>query len=420
MSMMPLTAALIIPTRVLWEQTHACIQNLPVRIAVEQNEHEPTDSEALLDRIERHRVDVVLVDAGRVPMPLEEFIQRLKETSAQPAVFVLHTDASPQLILEALRAGANEFLHPPLAESLRTAFETLSSSRSKGGAGSAHALGKVFGFISARGGCGASTFALHVAHDVARSIKQPSLLADFDFEAGLLRFLMKSKSVYSIREAIDNLHRIDTSLWKGLITTHPNQMDFIPAPEELAARRPPVPEETTHLMRFVRSTYPAAIVDFGRSVSIPALDALPELETLYLITTAEPASLAHAKRAVRMVEERGFAGHRIKVLVNRVPQKNPPDPARLEQQLGRPHSGLFVSDFMAFYEAYSEGHLLEPGSRIRKELTALSETVSGRILGDRETEKKTAAAATGRENGGRRWFSFLQRGAAPKAEAQGA
>jgi len=148
-------------------------------------------------------------------------------------------------------------------------------------------------------------------------------------------------------------------------------------------------------MRFVRSTYPAAIVDFGRSVSIPALDALPELETLYLITTAEPACLAHAKRALRMVEERGFAGHRVKVLVNRVPQKSPPDPARLEQQLGRAHAGLFASDFMAFYEAYSEGHLLEPGSRIRKELTALSATVSARILGDRETDKKNRRGSDG-------------------------
>ena len=62
--------------------------------------------DALLDRIERHRVDVVLVEASRVSLPLEEFVRRLQNTAAQPAVFVLHPDASPELILEALRAGA--------------------------------------------------------------------------------------------------------------------------------------------------------------------------------------------------------------------------------------------------------------------------------------------------------------------------
>ncbi len=416
MTMMPLTAALMIPTRILWEQTHACIQNLPVRIAVEQNE--PADAEALLDRIERHRVDVILLDASQVPMPLEEFVPRLKEMPSQPAVFVLHTEAHPQLILESLRAGANEFLHPPLADSLRTAFENLSVSRSKGGSSSANALGKIFGFISARGGCGASTFALHVAGEVARTIKQPSLLADFDFEAGLLRFLMKTKTNYSVRDALDNLHRIDSSLWKALVSAHANQMEFIPAPEDLAARRLPTSQETSHLMRFIRSTYPAAIVDFGRSVSVPALDALPETDTLYILTTPDPITIEHAKRAVRMVEERGFAPHRIKVLLNRVPLKNAPDLSQVAERLGRAPAAMFTSDFMAFYDAYSEGRLLPAGTRIHKELIALAGSISSRILGEREAEKKTAASTAVSEGSGRRWFSFLQRGAAPKPEVQ--
>ncbi len=418
MSMMPLTAALILPTRILGDQAQACIQNLPVRVAVEQKEHDENDPDLLLDRIERHRVDVVLVDASRVPMPLEAFVARLKETTSQPAVFVLHTEASPQMILEALRAGANEFLHPPLAETLRTAFETLSASRSKGGAGASHTLGKIFGFISARGGCGASTFAIHVAHDVAHRLKQPTLLADFDFEAGLLRFLMKTKNPYSLREAIDNLHRIDLSLWKALVTTHSAQLDFLGAPEELAARRAPLPEETTHMMRFIRSNYVSTVVDFGRSISLPALDALPELETLYVVTTAETATLAQAARTVRMAEERGFSGNRISVLLNRVSVKNPPDMRAIEQQLGRPPAASFVSDFMAFYDAWSEGHMLPAGPRIRKEISDLSGTIVSRVIGETETEKKPAAAAAGSGSSKKSWFSFLQRSAAPKAEVQ--
>ena len=208
MSMMPLTAAFVISNRTVWDQAHACVQNLPVRLAVEQGmeQGESAEADALLDRIERHRVDVVLVEASRIAMPLEEFVRRLRNTAAQPAVFVLNPYASPELILEALRAGANEYLYPPLADTLRDALGRLSAARSKGGADSSHALGKIFGFLSARGGCGATTFAAHVATDIARQLeaaqkKQPTLLADFDFDAGLLRFLMKSKTKYSVRDA---------------------------------------------------------------------------------------------------------------------------------------------------------------------------------------------------------------------------
>ena len=91
MSMMPLTAAFVISNRTLWEQAHACLQNLPVRIALEQGMEQgsPADADALLDRIERHRVDVVLVEATRVALPLEEFVRRLKNTAAQPAAFLV-------------------------------------------------------------------------------------------------------------------------------------------------------------------------------------------------------------------------------------------------------------------------------------------------------------------------------------------
>lgn len=201
--MMPLTAAFVISNRTVWEQAHACIQNLPVRLAVEQGigQGDATEMDALLDRIERHRVDVVFVEASRIGLPLEEFVRRIRNTAAQSAVFVLNPDASPELILEALRAGANEYLYPPLADTLRDALHRLSATRSRGGSNTSNALGRIFGFLSARGGCGATTIAVHVATGVARQtgagpMKPTTLLADFDYDAGLLRFLMKSKTAY--------------------------------------------------------------------------------------------------------------------------------------------------------------------------------------------------------------------------------
>jgi pilus assembly protein CpaE len=406
MSMMPLTAAFVIGTRALWEQAHACVQNLPVRLAVEQNE--PAEADALLDRIERHRVDVVLVEASRVSIPLEEFVGRLKNTAGHPAVFVVHPEASPDRILEALRAGANEFLYPPLAESLRDAFERLSQTRSKSGSGTSGELGKVFGFLSSRGGCGATTFAIHISSLIAKQNKQPMLVADFDFDAGLLRFLMKSKSTYSVRDALDNLHRMDASLWKGLVTSHANQIDFIAAPEEVAAKRHPGREETTHLLRFVRSIYPVAIVDFGRCVSMAALDALPELDALYLVTTLDLVTLEHTKRAIQMLDERGFPPARLKVLLNRVPEKNTPDRAGLENSIGRPIAATFRNDYMALYDAYSEGNLLQQGTPLAKEFLALANSIRARAAGEREADE-VRGAKTPVPDAGKRWFSFFQR-----------
>jgi pilus assembly protein CpaE len=403
--MMPLTAALVISNRSLWEQVHACIQNLPVRIALEQNE--PDDVDSLLDRIEKHRADVVLIEAHRLALPLEDFIGRLRDTASQPAVFVLHPDASPQHIMEAIRAGAAEFLYPPVGDRLREAFEKLSEVRSKSSNEPSSGLGKVFGFLSATGGCGATTFACHVATDAAKQLKQPVLLADFDFEAGLIRFVLKSKSAYSVRDALDNMHRMDSSYWKALVSSHPDQLDVIPAPDDLAAKRAPVAQEMAHLLRFIRSVYPLTIVDFGRHFSVAALDSLPELEALYLLATFDLETLDRAKDCIRVVGERGYAANRLKVLLNRMPERNAPDPKGFESFLGVPHSGVFSSDSIALYDAWSEGHLLEPNTKLGRELHAVAESIVARTRGERADAKKAEPAPGG--GGVKRLFSFLQR-----------
>jgi pilus assembly protein CpaE len=394
--MMPLTAAFVVSNRAVWEQAHACIQNLPVRLAVEQGVEQTTAAEAdeLLDRIERHRVDVVLVEASTVAIPLEEFVRRLRSAASQPAVFVLNPEASPELILEALRAGANEYLYPPLGETLRDALQRLSAARSKGGSDASKALGKVFGFLSAHGGCGATTFAAHIAPELARQTKQPTLLADLDFEAGILRFLMKTKNSYSVRDAVDNLHRIDSSLWKGLVSSLPDKLDVIPASDEVAAKRSPAREEMTHLLRFIRSTYPITIADFGRNISTAALHALPELEAIYVVSTPGRASLERARRTVHAIEQRGFPRTRIQVLLNQVREKKT-DLNVVEQVLGRPADATFREDHLALYDAYSEGRFLPASNALAKELRALAESIRVGVMGQPQRAPVEKAEAKG-------------------------
>jgi pilus assembly protein CpaE len=414
--MMPLNAAFIISSRAVWEQAHACIQNLPVRLAIEQGtrQEKPSEADELLDRIERHRVDVVLIEASLIAIPLEEFVRRLRNTTSQPAVFVLNPDASPQLILEALRAGANEYLYPPLSETLRDALQRLSDARSKGSSDPSKSLGKVFGFLSAQGGCGATTFAAHVAPEIARQSKQQTLLADLDFEAGILRFLMKSKNTYSVRDALENLHRLDSSLWKALVSSLPDKLDVIPASDELAAKKAPGGDEMAHLLRFMRSAYPISIVDFGRSISSAAMASLPELEMLYVITLPDTGSVGHTRKTMATLEQRGFPGNRIGVLLNRAGDKKA-GPDAVQKTLGRPLDGVFRDEHLALYDAYSEGRFLPASNALGKEFRGLAERIRKRASGEpasETAERPAEAAEKAAENKSRfslKGLSFLQK-----------
>jgi pilus assembly protein CpaE len=404
MSMSPLTAALFISNRTLWEPAHNCIQNLPVRVALEQSD--PGNLEALLDRLELHRVDVILLEVSQLAAPLEEFTRRLRETSSQPAVFVLHPEASPKHIMEAIHAGAAEFLFPPLAETLRQAFERLSANRARASAAKAAGLGRTFGFISAKGGCGATTFAAHTAVNVARITQQQVLAGDFDFEAGLFRFLFKARNTYSVRDALDNMHRMDASYWKALIGNYGTLVDVLPSPEEIASKRQSNTQETASLLRFVRSNYTVSVFDFGRYYSPSALDALPELETLYLLTTMDLEALEQARACLDAIATREYSS-RVRILLNRSGQRTAPDVPAVETLLGTQVAGVFSDDPDALYEAWSEGTFLTAKTKLGRELNALAKTLAAPPEQDQEKDKQKQQSST-KAPAGRRWLSFLR------------
>ena len=158
----------------------------------------------------------MILEVMKLREPMEHVVGRIKAGSGDPMVIALHNTAEPELILSALRAGAHEFLHPPLKTNLQQALERKSLERNK----SKERLrqkGKVIGFLSAKGGCGATTIACHISAELGRQGKHV-LLADLDLDVGMIRFLMKTKSPYSVLDAMNNLHRLDQSYWNALIS----------------------------------------------------------------------------------------------------------------------------------------------------------------------------------------------------------
>ncbi len=158
-------------------------------------------------------------------------------------------------------------------------------------------------------------------------------------------------------------------------------------------------------MRFIRSTYAAAVLDFGRHVSVAALDSLTELDTLYLLTTLELDTLDHAKDCLLLLEQRGFPMSRVRVLLNRVPERGAPDPKGMEDYLGVPFAGRFTADNEVLSDAWSEGRLLEANTKLGRELYSLAGSMVARVRGESEAPKSRPQPA--RASGGvGRLFSF--------------
>jgi pilus assembly protein CpaE len=385
--MYPLTIGLAIENRDLQEQAQACLSELPFRIIVEHQDL--GDLSNFLDRLERMRPDVVLVDISGWKEPLESLVASIRSAIGDPMIIALNTTADADAILAVLRAGINEYLSPPLQEPLRKALEKRSADRSRRRTDGVKGGGKAFGFMSAKGGCGATTLVTHVAAELGRQ-NQKVLLADLDLDAGMVGFITKTKAVYSILDAVNNLHRLDIHYWKALVSNGIPGVEIVSSPLALASKQQPKDEQIRHVLAFARPHYDWTLVDLGRSLSRMAMAALEEIDEACLVTTLEVPALHQSKQIIQTLLDSGYGKNRIKLILNRAPKRLDITPGELEKMLGIPIFCMIPNDYPELYETYAEGRMLNRSSDLGKNIARLAMKLSN-LEEDKTNAKKRFA-----------------------------
>jgi pilus assembly protein CpaE len=372
----PTTVGVAVAAPELWGPVQDALRGLAVRVVMEQRDLRNWSS--LIERLEFLRPEVVLLDITKLPLAFEEAVRGVRAALPDCMLMALDTTAQPDTILAAMRVGANEFLYPPLGDNLRNAIERRSTVRPRARENS-RPPGKVLGFLSAKGGCGASTIACHLAAELGRISAQRAehaLLADLDLQSGIVGFLMKVKSPYSVLDAVQNLHRLDFSYWNALVSAEWPGLEIVAAPAGYLPKDTVPGESLAKVVAFVRAHYAWTVADLGCTLNLATVTVLDEIDDIYLVTTLEVPSLHQAKLAVQTLINAGF-GNRLHVILNRTPQRPDVTAEELERILGLPIDTMLPNDYYALYEAFCKGKLLPPGSHLSRQLSAFAMRLAG-------------------------------------------
>jgi pilus assembly protein CpaE len=304
-----------------------------------------------------------------------------------PPVLVAHVAPEPQAILDALRAGAREFLYPPLEQNLRKALDKIAADLAN--SAGVRRKARVLGVLSAKGGCGATTVACHLAVELQRATGQRVLLADLDLELGLVGFLMKATNKYSVLDAILNSHRLDRSFWKALVSNGRPNLEILPAPEPSAAAGGLRRDNLRPVLQFMRSQYEWVLLDLGRGLSSVTTAALDDIDELVLTTTSDVAALFHSRHIVeRLCGSRygstsdapnagAYASNRVRVVVNRVAPHGGFGLEQLSRAIGHTVFAQLPAEDASLSEAYSEGALLPEKCPLRKAIAQMAANIAG-------------------------------------------
>ena len=298
--------------------------------------------------------DIIFVD-GRADLDdsLQQ-VERLRATYPVAVIFFMAAEANPDLILHAMRAGANEFFAwPPSRSALDEALQRTATRRAaapSGGPGSTTVV-----FFGAKGGAGTTTLAVNCGVDIARLRKKPTLIVDLKPGLGEVTLFLGVRSRYTLIDALDNLHRLDSEFMRELVVKHKSGLEIL-AGSDLFDR--PGGNDSTaieELFRVLGRQYEYILVDAGSQPTTCAFSAIYTADTICLVGNPDVPSVRNAQRLLDRIGQLGTSGERVRLLMNRAAEPYPIPPAQIEKAIGHPIFQTFLSDYKTVSTALNSG-----------------------------------------------------------------
>ena len=264
-------------------------------------------------RVRAANPDVTLVDIpADNPQLALRAIELLHQEMPDTAIFAIGSLNHPQVIVNAMRAGAREFIERPTSTTdLLEAFVRLTASQRRGRQEGLR--GKVFSVVNAKGGNGATTVAVNLALALQTAYGQTALvdLAPLGHDA----LHMNLKPVFTVADATRNLHRMDASLLESFMTRHNGGLQLL-AGTNVPAAVDPSTAEFVRLFDMLVTHYRYVVVDASSRFDAASRLIASLSETVLLVACTDVASLWSAARVQQYLGEAG-SRERVRLVLNR-------------------------------------------------------------------------------------------------------
>jgi pilus assembly protein CpaE len=344
--------------------------------------------------------DLVVVDIrGDVASGMAA-IERLRASHPTLAIFAVAYGTEPELILQAMRAGANEYFAWPVPEDAFHGALRRTAARREGTQGGATASSRTLVFFGAKGGAGTTTVAVNCGVELARLTKRSTMVVDLKPCFGEVALFLGVRPRYSILDAIDNLHRLDRDFMRELVAKHKSGLEILAGSEQYDRPGAMDASAMEELFRVLGRSHDFIVVDAGNSINSCSIASLYAADTVYIVANPDVPSVRNAQRLVDRLRQLGVGGERVQVLLNRATAQSVIVPKQIETALGYAVEHTFPSDYGTVSAALNSGVPLTMMNN--SDLAAQFDSFTRRIIGPAAESEKPA-----QEKRRAVFFSFL-------------
>jgi pilus assembly protein CpaE len=316
--------------------------------------------------------EVVFLDLARDPEPYFQLGAQIHR--AKPGVkLVACSSAVPpnhQLLLEAMRSGVQDFLAKPIEPSslkeilLRFAQDVESRDRTS--------LDRLIVVMGSKGGVGATTVAVNIGVQLSTFARKRVALLDFANPLGNVHLLLDLHPKFSVRDAVDNMDRLDSHFFEGLLTRHKTKLEVLGGatqPEEWQTIAIPPLERVVNV---AQNTFDMVLLDMGSQFSSEWSPILRTARMILIVAEANVPALWTLERRLLALKGFGVDPDRARVIINRWHKGDEDVLKGIQKDINRPVFACLPNDFRMASNSINLGTPLQEnhnnvlGSRYRQ------------------------------------------------------
>jgi pilus assembly protein CpaE len=298
--------------------------------------------------------DLIIVDTRGDTSSAMANIERLRGAAQGAGIFAVAESTDPNVILQSMRAGANEFFTwPPEDESFHGAVRRTAARRESAHGSRPSATTLVF--FGAKGGAGTTTIAVNCGVEIARLSKRATVIVDLKPGLGEVGLFLGVRPRFTILDAIDNLHRLDREFLKELVIKHKSGLEILSGSDHFDRPGAADAGAIEELFRLLGRQYDYIVIDAGSQINSCSVAALYTADQMFLVANPDVPCVRNAQRLLDRVRQLGACGERVRFLLNRAAEPFPIPPKQIEGALGHPIHHTFPSDYKTVSAALNSG-----------------------------------------------------------------
>lgn len=338
--------------------------------------------------------DIVLLELEAAVGPTLEAVKKIREELPDTGIVLSSHETSPQMILNCIRAGAQEFVARPmdiaeLEKAIEHIRKLLERSVPQG-----KKRGQVITVFSVKGGIGATSVVANLGSALAVRGDAKTVVVDLSFNMGDLGLMLDLPPRFSLTEALNSEGSIDGSKLPSMISQHASGVYLF-----TVAASPEVSDEihASHMVElfgYLNTMFDYIVVDAGRHLDDRTVEVLSISDAILVLSVLDLPTIRNVKRYMEIFDKLEFDRERIHLIVNRYLKKGRLTLNDLESSVGMETFWTIPNDFAPMSLGIDRGNpavLETPKAKVSQNFKDMAENIC-ELYGKQSSEGSVEAA----------------------------